>query len=163
MENDGRTNIDDFLTVRGFGGGYGGYGYGGGGQGHGGVYGTRESFNGTVDVALLNANRRENAQEHTAIIAQGRDNAVNARFTNIEKALCDARTEAATCCCENKAAIANSKAEVLTEIKNTTISGLQSELLACRTGNSNNGVMACIDALTKAIEGLSQGGGGGHK
>lgn len=126
MEENTRTNIDDFLTVRGFGGygGYGGYGGGGGGYGHGG-----SGYFASPGANAVRINR--NAE----LINRGEDsirdlfnfNNINDKFATLQAAItghafnalrenADLSRQLADCCCDNKVATAELKAVLLKEI-----------------------------------------------
>ncbi len=166
MPYEGRTNIDDFLTVRGFGGyGYGGGGYGGSGYGGG---HTGDSFlsakshaEGTAIGANILANRDIDAISHRDLSRDldksfrtmehdnlSREHVDLERRVNDQNAaligtMNDLRAEAAKCCCEAKLLAEKNKCEILTAIAaeskdtiNRELAAANAELIHLRTINA---------------------------
>ncbi len=167
MENDGsngnnnnndkgdydmnRTNIDDFLTVRGFGGyGYGGGGYGGGGgslytgnnvlaaDAHADGSGRGENIKANRHFAAYGHSRlsdehdtiERNAQFHQ-IFEQNANAAMGAerRFISLSEKISENAAKAAECCCKLGKEIAEVKTDLVALNKDTVIEGLKSQLL----------------------------------
>lgn len=148
--NYSRTNIDDFLTVRGFGGyGYGGGGYGGGGSLYTGnnVLAADAHADGSGRGENIKANRHfaayghaklsdehdtieRNAQFHQ-LFEQNSDNAMGAerRFLALNNQIADNAAKAAECCCKLGKEIAEVKTDLVALNKDTVIEGLKSQLL----------------------------------
>lgn len=169
--NMNRTNIDDFLTVRGFGGyGYGGGGYGGGGYGgHGGILREDAHADGTGRGESIKANRHaiyeghnllsrehseieRNAQFHQLFEQIANSNMGNERrFGDLQKQLCDNALEAARCCCENREKIGAVESSLTGLIKDTTIENLKSD----KADNHNTAVLAALGQMSVAIAALA--------
>jgi hypothetical protein len=122
--------------------GRGGYGYGGGegGYGHG-------LFAGPSSNAVrIDRNADTNREQHENILravsntdAVIRDQSINNRLNAQDRQLCDLSKELATCCCENKTAIAASESRLTGLIKDTTIEQLKSDLAEARAAVRQNG------------------------
>lgn len=172
MPNYNRTNIDDFLTVRGFGGygGYGGGGYGGGGYGgHGGILREDTHADGTGRGENIKANRHaiyeghnllsrehgeieRNAQFHQLFEQIANSNmGAERRFGDLQRQLCDNALEALKCCCENKEAIALTRSDLTGLIKDTTIENLKSD----KADNHNTAVLNALTQMGSAIAALA--------
>jgi hypothetical protein len=187
MDNS-RTNIDDFLTVRGF-GGYGG-GYGGGGHGsfsgptanairtdNVGVTVSREAdctrdlnkevaerFNNSTETLIRNIQFQN---QNDAITTLGRDlknsqiEALNAAHAN--------SVESLKCCCEGRVERAENKAEILAGQKDIIIEGLRRDLASATDSNNISATVGSINAnanvntaaIIQAIGNIN-GGHGGH-
>ena len=141
---DTRTNIDDFLTVRGFGGGYGGYGGygGGGGYGHGGsgYYAspganavrinrnaekigdqadcTRTILGKGLDSVRDNFENLMRANDHQGLVKAISDSEFRGsdRLRDLERIVNGNAKDAAECCCELRALITAENARTREEM-----------------------------------------------
>ncbi len=166
MPYDGRTNIDDFLTVRGFGGyGYGGGGYGGGGYGGGhtgdSYLSAKAHAEGTGVTANILANRALSSQGLDRLSEGFEATFRSMQFNNLSKehndlerrvndqnaaligTLNDVSREAAKCCCEAKLLAETNKCEILSAIAaeskdtiNRELAAANAELIHLRTVNA---------------------------
>ncbi len=164
--NYGRTNIDDFLTVRGF-GGYGG-GYGGGGYGgHGGVLREDAHADGTGRGENIKCNRdvmRDGhmflSREHQDIVRNDQFSETSRQIGTLQGSIADAKAEAARCCCEAKTLTLETKADLTNLINGTTIEGLKAD----KADNHNTAVLNALTQMSNAIAALAANSNshGGH-
>lgn len=171
-----RTNIDDFLTVRGFGGGGG---WGGGGYGFGGN-GGRDSFAGpSANAVRINANARqiEGQSDCTRRILGSEIRGVNSSLENLERnsqfsnlkdqlstqgrdlkdfelsAVAQNKAdaiEALKCCCAGQLTASENKAEILTGQKDIIIEGLRRDLATAVDKNNITATASAVNSNTNA-------------
>ncbi|MCK5601219.1 hypothetical protein KAR91_05100 [Candidatus Pacearchaeota archaeon] len=169
MENVSRTNIDDFLTVRGFGGyGYGGGGYGGGGYGgHGGILREDAHADGTGRGENIKCNRDVIRDGHTFLSREHQDIVRNDQFaetsrqiSGLQGSIADAKAEAARCCCEAKTLTLETKADLTNLINGATIESLKSD----KSDAHNTAVLNALTQMSNAIAALAANSNshGGH-
>lgn len=171
---EGRTNIDDFLTVRGFGGGYGGYMGGGYGPSAGigasyaglgsiqhGIECNRDIYQSGNQTVLTGIENLERANSFNRLCDKLSDQntVIGQNMLQLTRDQNDARAEAAKCCCDIKVQAANDKAELKADIKELEVSRLKDELSKARDANN---ISETVERTLAAMKNCGCCGGGHH-
>lgn len=154
--NYSRTNIDDFLTVRGFGGyggGYGGYGGGGGG----GIYtgnqtlGALAHADGTGTGENVKANRQFVEYGHAKLSREHEDIVRNDQFHLLSRENSDIRMlisanarEASECCCKNREEMQKGFSDIKEKILQTSLDEANQKLVSCEAARGNENQTAVL-------------------
>lgn len=168
MENT-RTNIDDFLTVRGFGGYGAGYGFGGGQGMYPGnsMLAAGAHADGTALKTAVDCNASSSAAALDRISAQNEETRrINSfdsirdgmfqselrngdRLRDVERLMVDGQKEAAKCCCDLSKEVAETKSALLLQSCED-----KSEILAAIAGSESRAVERSLNAANAELTAL---------